>query len=107
MEIEEVVTLRDFLIATCKFEYSKQYSVENKEASMKEQVGKITFNEGYNHHTISVDNVIRIMLQDFEDGLFRVFINRVEYNQLDEKIDLKDQDECVFLRLVMLAGRLW
>jgi len=45
-------------------------------------------------------------LTSFEDGLFRIFINDNEIEP-DLPIVLRDEDEICFLRLTMLAGRIW
>ena len=47
------------------------------------------------------------MLQDFHDGLIRVFINQREYCDLEEEITLLEENEVVLIQLVMMAGRLW
>ena len=50
---------------------------------------------------------VQVMLQDFEDGLFRVYLNGEECLDLKGKLAVKDEDEVVLLRFVMLAGRMW
>ena len=54
-----------------------------------------------------MDKALEVMVQDFLDGLFRVFINGEEYKALDEKLKLQGENEVVFIRFVMMAGRLW
>ena len=48
-----------------------------------------------------------IVKQDFEDGLFRVFFNQEEYKKLEDTLKVKEENELVIIRLVMMAGRLW
>ena len=43
----------------------------------------------------------------FEDGLFRVFLGSEELTELDEKVIFAEGDEITFIRLTMLAGRMW
>ena len=47
------------------------------------------------------------MFQDFEDGLYRVYIDGEEYTELSGPVSLEENAQVVFLRLVMLSGRLW
>ena len=49
----------------------------------------------------------KILKQDFEDGLFRVFFNQKEYTSLSEELKPQEENELVIIRLVMLTGRLW
>lgn len=43
----------------------------------------------------------------FQDGLFRVFLGDTELTELDEKLELQEGDTVTFIRLTMLAGRMW
>ena len=43
----------------------------------------------------------------FEDGLYCIFINDEQSEKLDDKLNLKDGDILTFIRLTMLAGRMW
>lgn len=61
----------------------------------------------YNQNTYSLEKAVGIMKQDFEDGLFRVFFNQKEYTDYEETIEWQEENELVFIRLVMMAGRLW
>ena len=54
-----------------------------------------------------VETAVQVMLQDFEDGLFRIYFNGEECLDLKGKLAVKDEDEVVLIRLVMLAGRMW
>ena len=71
------------------------------------QLGKVSFSSLYNINKKDLDDLIEIMFQDFTDGLYKVFINGQEYENLNEHIQIKNDDEIVFIRFVMLAGRLW
>lgn len=48
-----------------------------------------------------------VAVQGFEDGLYRVFCGGEELTELSEKPKLADGDVLTFVRLTMLAGRLW
>ena len=43
----------------------------------------------------------------FEDGLYCIFINDEQSEKLDDILNLKDGDILTFIRLTMLAGRMW
>ena len=43
----------------------------------------------------------------FEDGLYCIFINDEQTEKLDDRLNLKDGDILTFIRLTMLAGRMW
>ena len=43
----------------------------------------------------------------FQDGLFRVFLGDTELTELDEQLELQEGDTVTFIRLTMLAGRMW
>lgn len=94
--LENIKTLDDLL---CQL-------VAVTQMSSSESIGKFTF-EKYNENTIGYTKAIDIMRQDFKDGLFRVFFNEKEYLSLEDILDFKEENECVLIRLVMMAGRLW
>lgn len=43
-------------------------------------------------------------LQAFEDGLFLVVIDEVEYKELDRQVPVREESQITFLRLTLLAG---
>ena len=87
-EISMVHTLRDLLLAMCEQLYNQQYH------------GNVC--DIYQH-----EDTKQTILQDYEDGLFRVFVRGEEVKELDEELRLKDGDEVVWIKMVMLTGRLW
>jgi len=68
--------------------------------------GKIGFNDRKNENPQDPDKAVENALTCFGDGIFRLFINDAETG-FDESIQLTDGDEITFLRLTMLAGRMW
>ena len=46
-------------------------------------------------------------LQSFEDGLYRIFIGDNEIEGLNTAITLNEGDTLTFIKLTMLAGRMW
>lgn len=110
--LPSVNTLRQVLIAITTYEYKKQHQPQTIQALQKDEIkqqammGKVSF-ERFNKEQEGIDQAIKTMLQDFTDGLFRIFIQEEACMDLDGELLLQDMDEVVCLRLVMLAGRLW
>lgn len=90
-DIPQVDTLEELLKEVVAVEL--QHAKENKEL--------------YNKNIYSLEEAVEIMKQDFEDGLFRVFFNEKEYTTYAETLVWQAENELVFIRLVMMAGRLW
>ena len=113
IEIEAAATLKELLIAISKYEYNKLYQDDRVRILLQKEIeglakaGKVHFSTMYNDAKKEFDQIARIMLEDFQDGLFHVYLNKQECLQLDEPLEINDGDEVVLIRLVMLAGRLW
>ena len=73
------------------------------------EIGKIAFGYIYNDKEPEIDKAIDTALLAFEDGMVRLFINGVEaeYKEDGTPISLSEGDEVTFVRLAMLAGRMW
>ena len=69
--------------------------------------GKISFGVDYNGQKQDLEKAIENALQSYEDGIYRVFVNDEEMREIDCEINLKENDELTFVRLTMLAGRMW
>lgn len=69
--------------------------------------GKVGFGAVYNKRKPDLTEAIQSAIQAFEDGLFLVFVNSEQVEALDLPLELADGDEVVFIRLTMLAGRMW
>ncbi|HIX83911.1 MAG TPA: hypothetical protein H9979_05150 [Candidatus Megamonas gallistercoris] len=69
--------------------------------------GKISFNLNYNDTKADLDKAQKNVALSFQDGLFRIFLNENELTDLNQTISLKENDTLIFIRLVMLAGRMW
>ena len=53
------------------------------------------------------EKAVRNALQSFEDGIFRIFADGKELESLQEPVSLQEGSELTFVRLTMLAGRMW
>lgn len=107
-EIPMVHTLRDLLLTMCEQLYNQQFSHDDNMLDIHQQAdtGKIVFGM-YNQQKEPLSKAKQTILQDYEDGLFRVFVRGKEITNLDEELQLKDGDEVVWIKMVMLTGRLW
>ena len=54
-----------------------------------------------------MEKAIENALQIYEDGIYWVFVNGEELGKINDKLDLQENDELTFVRLTMLAGRMW
>lgn len=86
---------------------SAQESLSKEEIGQQAVLGRVKFSDSYQEDMGDIETAIQVMLQDFKDGLFRVYLNEKECLDLKEKLEIKDGDEVVLIRLVMLAGRMW
>lgn len=112
-------TLRELLqmtVSICVKEYNQRREESSNETPMTEEqiqnaatVGKIAFGFSYNAKKADEQEAIDTALLAFEDGLFRLFLEEeeLEYTQLDEPLTIKEGQTLTFIRLTMLAGRLW
>ena len=69
--------------------------------------GKISFGVDYNGQKQDLEKAVENALQSYEDGIYRIFVNDNEVGKIDCEINLKENDELTFVRLTMLAGRMW
>jgi len=72
----------------------------------KEKTGIIGFDQRKNENEQNEDAAVENALKCYEDGIFRMFIGDGEA-EFGSPIIIKDGDEVTFIRLTMLAGRLW
>lgn len=86
---------------------SVQESLSKEEIGQQAALGRVKFSDSYQENMGDMETAIQVMMQDFKDGLFRVYLNEKECLDLKEKLDIKDGDDVVLVRLVMLAGRMW
>ena len=80
----------------------------NQEIFDNSQVGKISFNEDYNTKKQDLNKAIENALLSYQDGIYCIFLNEERLtDSLKQEICLKDKDSLTFVRLTMLAGRMW
>lgn len=69
--------------------------------------GRVSFQMNYNRQTAKHTAAVQNALQCYEDGIFRLFIGEEEAGPIDTPIQLCEGDTLTFVRLTMLAGRMW
>jgi hypothetical protein len=80
---------------------------ENIDLDIVAESGKIGFDAKYNSKKQDPDKAVEAALIAFEDGLFRVFCGDNELTSLDNTVTFSNGNTLTFVRLTMLAGRLW
>ena len=70
------------------------------------RAGKIG-NEVHGDKKANLEKALDTAYLAFEDGLYCIFINDEQSEKLDDNLNLKDGDILTFIRLTMLAGRMW
>ncbi len=86
---------------------SVQDTLSDEEIRQQAGLGRVRFSASYEENMGELESAVQVMLQDFKDGLFRVYLNERECLDLKERLEIKDGDDVVLIRLVMLAGRMW
>ena len=69
--------------------------------------GKVDFGSIYNLKKADVQKAQENAIQAFEDGMFAVFYNDEQLEDLTQTIDLSLQHPFTFIRLTFLAGSYW
>lgn len=102
------------MVTVCVKDYNAR--MESKEllqslslAGMEAQAeaGKISFGVNYGENRADLEQAVANALQCFEDGIYRIFLGTEQLQGLEDKITLSEDSELTFVRLTMLAGRLW
>lgn len=70
-------------------------------------VGKIAFGISYGEKVPDEREAVDTAVTAFQDGLYRVFLDGEELSDLQQGIVLNEDKELTFIRLTMLAGRIW
>ena len=108
-------TLRELITETVKICVAQYISrmergdevLTNEEIDDMAAIGKIAFGIVYGEKKPDVNEAVETAVQGFEDGLFRVFRGLDELTDLDREEKFNEGDEITFIRLTMLAGRMW
>lgn len=89
-------------------EHHDLLSFLTKEAiSDQAAAGKVGFGNIYHDSLAEEKAAVDNALLAFTDGIFRIFHHNEELTDLEAPLILHENDQLVFVRLVMLAGRMW
>lgn len=69
--------------------------------------GKVTFGLSRKDKVPEFREAVENTWQCFEDGIVVVFLDGKKLERLEEKMELRENSELVFVRMTMLAGRMW
>lgn len=110
-------TVRELILLSVKTtvgEYNRRFEKGENISPLSEQeiadmseIGKIAFGINYGNKAADEEKAVSDAIQGYEDGLFRIFIGDMETGSLDSEINLSEGDSVTFIRLTMLAGRMW
>ena len=118
-EIEGIpATAGDLIAATvkkCVDEYNERVlrgdvvpsPLSERQIKDMADIGRITFGICYGDKQQDVAKAVENAVQAFKDGVVCVFVNDEKLLSADQKIELKEDDVLSFIRLTMLAGRMW
>ncbi len=71
------------------------------------RAGKVSFGVCYNEKKADLVQAQENALQSFTDGIYRVFMDEQPLETLDQEITIAKDAVFTFVRLTMLAGRMW
>ncbi|MBO6230590.1 MAG: hypothetical protein J6O50_08475 [Ruminiclostridium sp.] len=110
-------TVRELIrecVHTCVRQYNERAAKsDNPDPLSAEQIadmseiGKIAFGINYGEKLPDEEKAVSDAYQAYEDGIFRVFIDENEAGEIDSPVSISEGSEVTFIRLVMLAGRMW
>ena len=80
--------------------------ITNENIAKAARIGKIG-DEVHGDKKANLEKALDTAYLSFEDGLYCIFINNKQSEKLDDSLNLKDGDIITFIRLTMLAGRMW
>lgn len=114
---ESVSTVRELILSavqTCVDEYSQRLeSSELLEVLSPErigdqaQLGKVSFGVNYGGKPAELQRAAEHALEAFEDGTVVIFAGDRQLTALEEKVDMSQVESLTFVKLTMLAGRMW
>ena len=114
-KIGNVAELLEAVVTHMVAEYKKRKEqseellpvVTGQEIEEKSASGKVGFGILYGRKNPSLKKSIQTAQQCFEDGIVALFVDGKQLLRLEEEIELTEESELTFVRLVPLAGRMW
>lgn len=114
---EKIQNVRELILATVKYcvenynermensEILKALSIEQIENQAAQ--GKVSFGINYGEKRAELSKAEADALEAFEDGIAVIFADEKKLESLDEKIEIQKIKSLTFVKLTMLAGRMW
>lgn len=114
---EDISTVRElltYMVKYCIKEYNNRKEnsellkvLSKQEIDDKAVSGKVAFGVNYGEKNPKTNEAIENALQCYEDGMVVLFVDGKKTETLEEQINVKADTELTFIRLTMLAGRMW
>lgn len=112
--ISDVKQLLEAVVRNCVREYNARKDrgdilavLSREQIEDKAETGKIGFGVNYGDRKEDVLKAVENVLQCFADGLVVVFVDGAKKTDLKDMVSLSEGTELTFVRLTMLAGRMW
>lgn len=87
--------------------FDENMPISDSQWEMMTEMGRFWFGAHDGNTVIDPSDARKIAFEAVDDGLVRIFQGSEELLSLDTPIQVKEGDEFTFVRLTMLAGRLW
>ena len=78
-----------------------------EEIQEKAQAGKVGFGVNYGEKKAVLSAAQENAIQCFEDGIYRIFQDGEPLEKLEDPVCVTEDSVFTFVRLTMLAGRMW
>ena len=114
---EEPRTVRELILAVTETgvrEYNERMDaaellrhLTKEEIEDQAQSGKVSFGVNYGEKKAKLQEAQENAIQCFEDGIYRIFLDERQLEDLEEEISITEESVFTFVRLTMLAGRAW
>lgn len=114
---ENIATVRDLIssaVKVCVDEYNERRESSDLIEVLTPEIignmaklGKVSFNVNYGESSPELQKAVDNALEAFEDGIVVIFADESKLESLDEAVDLNTIESLTFIKLTMLAGRMW
>lgn len=108
---DSILTLKDLIqniveIEVNNYEKDSFKSLSQNEINLMVDQGKIAFGFKYREDSpVDKNEAKGIAIDAFKDGIFHIFLNNDNIENLEDEISLHENDTIAFIRLTMLSGR--
>ena len=82
-------------------------TLSGMEIEDKASQGKVSFGVNYGETNADPVKAAKDALEAFADGIVVIFADEEKLEHLDDKIEIKKIQSLTFIKLTMLAGRMW